>query len=146
MDKKNVGYLHALIFTISAVVLVYAGDQVKSGKTGLTSYLMRASAMLSSICIVSIIASFAPASASNKHDDKRGDYETDIAENYFHNGAELEYIHRNTVKEIEVASRQAGHHAVLQNTNDYWNRVLTYSSLSLLAISVIIFGIGIGLL
>lgn len=128
MAKENVGLLHGLLFAVLVIVMVYAGDQVKTHDTGAASWLMRCAAIVSSIGIASLGLSFVPALRSNAHSDTK-DRSEQIAERlYSYRGSELEYLHKETVRKIEYESRKAAYFAALQDVNDAWNKRLTHFS------------------
>lgn len=143
MDKKNIGLLHGLLFAVCVIVLVYSGEQVKTKDTGISSWLMRYAALISSLGIASLAISFIPATNSNKYMEEIYRRDQTINGLYQYKGVDLLDISRDTVNSIEYGGRQVGYLSALQDINNYWNRGLTCFSLLSLILSVIFFGIGV---
>lgn len=146
MDKKNIGLLHGLLFAVFAVVLVYCGEQVRANTNGAASWLMRASAITIALGVVSLTISFIPAVKSNKWAEERNKYEQNVSNLYSYNGNKVENFRKDTVEKVESGARYAGYFGALQNIYDRWNKRLTYLSVGLMVVSVILFSIGVCLL
>src|SRR4051812_45986548 len=101
MDKKNVDLLHGLLFAVCVIILVYSGEQVKTTKTGISSWFMRFAALVSASGIASLGLSFIPGSRANKIADtiKLSEESTEFLYRDV-DGSVLEHIPLSTVKQI----------------------------------------------
>lgn len=147
MDKKNNDLLHAFIFAICVMILVYAGEQVKavpaSDRNSMYSWAFKSSAIFSGIAIISMFISFIPASKSKKYAEKASelDKKTCVLTEDFIKEKDIEKISK-----INELNCHYGSFAVKQNICDMWNKVFTYLSAFTLIISVVAFIIGVCLL
>jgi hypothetical protein len=142
MDRKNVGLLHGFLGAVLVILLVYAGEQVKTTKTGTASWLMRCAAAVSSIGVASLGFSFFPAAKSNENDDARRSALEKVEYLRSCKGNEQEYIPNKDFM-IEEGLQDVGYRAAFQDMNNQWNQKLTGYSLGSLIVSSILFGVGV---
>lgn len=141
---NNLKLLHGMIFAISAIVLVYSGEQLQSSKTNeFHSYCMKMSSIFGSICITTMAISFLYGMKNEKYKNGRAREEQNMINKYYYEGNKLEQIDVKTVKEIEYLAKIIGVFSTLQDYQHIWNIRLTTISAISLVISVILFSIGV---
>lgn len=146
-DKDNIGLMHGFLAAVLVIVMVYAGDQIKTNPNdSASSWLMRAAAILSGAGIASLALSFAAATRSNFYLRQRELANKVAAGLYSYNGNDLQQIDRQTVRKIELAGQEFGRAASLQDHYHRANMGLTYFSLATVVVSPLLFGIGVYLL
>jgi hypothetical protein len=146
-DKDNIGLMHGFLAAVLVIVMVYAGEQVKTNPNdSASSWLMRAAAILSSVGIASLALSFGAATKSNTYSNDK-DIANQIASGlYSEEGKELRKIKPPVVRKIEVSGQEFGRAASLQDHYHKINMRLTYFSLVTVVVSPLLFGIGVLLL
>ena len=146
MYKKNIGLLHGFLFAICVIVMVYSGDQVKSNTIGISSHLMKCSALISSFGIISLGFSFFPASKSQINQKLNEEMQQNVLDLYKYKEDIIYEMEIRTVQKIEVLARCIGYNCASQDYNNKWNWRFTYFSLFSVMISSLLFGVGIFLL
>jgi hypothetical protein len=146
-DKDNIGLMHGFLAAVLVIVMVYAGEQVKTNpKDTASSRLMQAAAVISGVGLASLALSFAAATKSNRY-ARQKDIAVKMALGlYSYKGDELQQIERPTVKKIELAGRDFGRAAALQDHFHKANISLTFFSLMTVIVSPLLFALGVYLL
>ncbi len=138
MNKTNIGYLHSFVFAVAIVLLVGAGDPLKTQHKIEVIWLMKASAFASTIGICLLAISFVPGSRNNMLDEQ-----IDSCERVRDS---LEFVDKDDLQNFEELARKLGMLLEEQSVTDKHTRVLNSLSLALIAISSVIFFTGLILL
>ena len=143
MEDNNTGLFHYFFFAIAAVVLVYAGEQVKCHPDPITICWMKFAAVEAALSIVSMGVSFVPATLNEKYANKRKTAET-VAEQWFSFEVKpLGVIDRKYVRLIQQQSIECGRYEALQNVHHKWTQLFNAVAWTLLLLSAIMFAIGV---
>lgn len=143
MDNKNSDLLHGMLFAITAIVMVYAGEQVRGGAIGYTASLMKASAGSSALSIIMLALSFVFAVKSVRFGKSVTREEGIIQDWYYYEGRELQRLELKTVKNIDERARYVGYYGTMQRIYHVMNMVFTILSVSLLIVSVLMYSVGV---
>lgn len=143
MSENNTGLFHYFFFAIAAVVLVYAGEQVKCHPDAVATCLMKFTAAEAAISIMAMGLSFIPASLNEGYEIKKVRSEGIVEHWFIFDGQPLNSISREYARLIQQESIQTGKYEALQNVYHKWTVAFNAAAWTLLLLAAGMFAVGV---